>query len=155
MSLPEAESKRRIERVQTLLERRGLDCVLVYYDELSIANGWYLSGWCPQFESGMVLVPAGGEAMILGGAESEPFAKTDSAITETRNIPVFMVPDEEYPNAVISSFAEVLREISCTSRMSRIGVVGYDRIPYGIHRELNEQLKGIELVDSTLAICSM
>ncbi|GAI96179.1 unnamed protein product, partial [marine sediment metagenome] len=111
MSLPVAESQQRIGKVQSLLAERGLDCALVYYDELKIANGWYLSGWCPQFESGMVLVPLEGEAMILGGAESEPFARSDSAIKETRNIPVFMVPEEEYPNATISSFKEVFSEI--------------------------------------------
>lgn len=149
MSLPERESKARIARVQELLRRRGLDCALVYYDELAIANGWYLSGWCPQFESGMVLVPREGEAMILGGAESEPFAKSDSAIKTTRNIPNFMVPEEEYPNSVISSFEEVFREIGRTRRISRIGIVGMSRMPLGVYQDIGKQLHDKELVDIT------
>ena len=49
--------------------------------------------------------------MILGGPESEPFAKQDSAIKETRNFPVFMVPDEEYPLATIIGFEELFAEL--------------------------------------------
>ncbi len=149
MPLPMTESKKRVERVQKLLAQKDLDCALVYYDELNIANGWYLSGWCPQFESGMVLVPREGEAMILGGAESEPFARSDSAITETRNIPVFMVPEEEYPNSAISSFGEVFAEIGTQRKISRVGIVGLDVCPHGVYTELREQLAGIEFVDIT------
>ena len=50
--------------------------------------------------------------MLLGGPESEPFAKQDSAITETRNFPVFMVPDEEYPNATIIDFPHLFAELN-------------------------------------------
>ena len=91
--LERSESDARIAKVRQLMAARALDVVLVYYDEFNIGNGWYLTGWCPQFESGSVLVPRTGEPMILGGPESEPFAKLDSAIIETRNFPVFMVPD--------------------------------------------------------------
>ena len=99
--LPISERDVRLAGLRKILEAKELDIVLVYYDEFNIGNGWYLTGWCPQFESGAVLVPRKGTPMILGGPESEPFAKQDSAITETRNFPVFMVPDEEYPNATI------------------------------------------------------
>ena len=37
-----------------------------------------MTGWCPQFESGAVLIPRKGRPMLLGGPESEPFAKMDS-----------------------------------------------------------------------------
>ena len=149
MNLPVKESKKRIDGVVTLLRDKNLDCALIYYDELNISNGWYLSGWCPQFESGMILVPLEGEALILGGAESEPFAKSDSAIAETRNIPVFMVPEEEYPNAKITSFREVFEEIGREKPVSRIGIVGIEVMPHGIYTELIDQLTGVELVDIT------
>jgi Xaa-Pro aminopeptidase len=149
MMLPLEESRKRVARVQALLAAKGLDCALVYYDELAIANGWYLSGWCHQFESGMVLVPRTGEALILGGAESEPFARCDSAIRETRNIPVFMVPEEEYPNSTISSFARVFQEIGSRGKVSKVGLVGMGRTPLGIYNEIKTQLAGMELVDIT------
>ncbi|MCX6985345.1 MAG: hypothetical protein NT118_11450, partial [Lentisphaerae bacterium] len=83
--LIQKEAEKRLENVRKLLEAKKLDLALVYYDEFNIGNGWYMTGWCPQFESGAVLIPRKGEPMLLGGPESEPFAKMDSAITETRN----------------------------------------------------------------------
>ena len=84
------EHESRIVAVQNILHQKNLDFALIYYDEYNLGNGWYLTAWCPQFESGTVLVPARGKPMILGGPESEPFAKQDSAVKETRNLPVFM-----------------------------------------------------------------
>jgi Xaa-Pro aminopeptidase len=123
----------------------------VYYDECSIANGWYLTGWCPQFESGSVLVTANGRSMILGGPESEPFARQDSAVKDTRNLPVFMVPDEEYPNAQITDFGRLFAEISQSGAAKRVGIVGMDKIPTGVYRQLLENFKGVEIVDITQA----
>ena len=138
MLLPEYEMKSRLKKVQDLLVTKDLPGTLVYYDELNIANGWYLSGWCPQFESGCLFIPRQGEPMILGGPESEPFAKTDSAIKKTKNIPVFMVPEEEYPNATISSFAEVFDEIGIKGKSQKLGVVGLDKMPFGVYQLLKK-----------------
>jgi Xaa-Pro aminopeptidase len=149
MLLPEYEMKSRLKKVQDLLVTKDLPGTLVYYDELNIANGWYLSGWCPQFESGCLFIPRQGEPMILGGPESEPFAKTDSAIKKTKNIPVFMVPEEEYPNATISSFAEVFDEIGIKGKSQKLGVVGLDKMPFGVYQLLKKDLLGIDLVDIT------
>ena len=68
--LIQSECEARLGKVRDLLEAKGLDIALVYYDEFNIGNGWYLTGWCPQFESGAVLVPRQGEPMILGVPES-------------------------------------------------------------------------------------
>ena len=92
--LTQTEHEARLAKVRELMAGENLDIALVYYDEFNIGNGWYLTGWCPQFESGAVLVPRTGEPMLLGGPESEPFANLDSAITSMCNFPVFMVPDE-------------------------------------------------------------
>ncbi len=143
------EHGKRIEKVQKLIAEKNLDFAFIYYDELNLANAWYLSAWCPQFESGAVFVPRDGEPMILGGPESEPFAIQDSAIKNTRNLPVFMVPDEEYPNATIITFAELFKEISADKKVSRIGLVGMDYMPLAVYNQLVENFKGIELVDIT------
>ena len=109
--LVKEERDARLAKFRTIMKEKNVDVALVYYDEFNIGNGWYLTGWCPQFESGAVLVPQKGKPIILGGPESEPFAKQDSAITETRNFPVFMVPDEEYPNATIIDFPKLFAEL--------------------------------------------
>ncbi|MBI2437817.1 MAG: aminopeptidase P family protein [Lentisphaerae bacterium] len=148
--LPKEESERRIARVRSLLDQSDLDVALVYYDEFNIGNGWYLTGWCPQFESGMVLVPRQGDCLLLGGPESEPFAKLDSAIVATRNFPVFMVPDEEYPNATILDFPALFAELNrLLGKVKRVGLVGGGRMPADCHRQIEKGFAGTELVDLT------
>jgi Xaa-Pro aminopeptidase len=88
--------------------------------------------------------------MILGGPESEPFAKLDSAITETRNFPVFMVPDEEYPNAIVIDFPALFSELNRTlGSVKRVGLVGGGRMPVGCYQQIIDGFKGVELVDIT------
>ena len=148
--LPQSEKEARLGKVREIMSARGLDVALVYYDEFNIGNGWYLTGWCPQFESGAVLIPRTGAPMILGGPESEPFAKLDSAITETRNFPVFMVPDEEYPHAVITDFPALFTELKSTmGSVKRVGLVGAGRMPADCYRQIVDGFTGVELVDIT------
>ena len=144
------ETESRIHKVKGILETKNLDAALIYYDELNIANGWYLTGWCPQFESGAVLVPAQGQPLLLGGPESEPFAAMSSAIKETRNFPVFMVPDEEYPNATIIDFKMLNDELKAGgTTIRRLGFVGTATIPHLVYKQLAEGFAGTEFVDIT------
>lgn len=148
--LSKTDSLARIAKVCELLKKHNLDLALVYYDEFNIGNGWYLTGWCPQFESGAVLVTRDGEAMILGGPESEPFAKLDSAITETRNFPVFMVPDEEYPNATIIDFPALFQELNTKlGSVRRVGLVGAGRMPADCYKQIVAGFSDVEIVDIT------
>ncbi len=140
----------RLEKVRKIMEAKGVDASLVYYDEFNIGNGWYLTGWCPQFESGGVLVPREGEPMILGGPESEPFAKLDSAVSDTRNLPAFMVPDEEYPNAEIIDFPKLFAELnSRLGSVKRVGLVGAGKMPADCYRQIAEGFSGVDIVDIT------
>lgn len=148
--LNKVESNSRIERVREILKSKDLDIALVYYDEFNIGNGWYLTGWCPQFEIGAVLVPRTGKPLILGGPESEPFAKMESMITETRNFSVFMVPDEEYPNATIIDFQMLFKELNeKLGNVKRVGLVGAGRMPAEAYRQIAEGFKDVALVDIT------
>ncbi len=143
------EHSQRIVKVKQILQEKDLDFAFVYYDEFNVGNGWYLTGWCPQFESGAVLVPKEGKPLVLGGPESEPFALQDSFIKETRNLPVFMVPDEEYPNAKIMTFADLFAEISSKQKISKVGMVGMDQMPVSVYRQILDNFKGVDLVDMT------
>lgn len=145
----EKETKQRILKVQELLKNNNVDLAVVYYDELNIANGWYLTGWCPQFEKGAVLVTKNGETMLLGGPESEPFAKQSSAIKETRNFTAFMVPDEEYPNAAIIGFKELFDELKGKMEINSVAIIGMNQLPLEIYRQFEEGFKGINIVDLT------
>ena len=134
-----AETQKRLEAIRKILVEKNLDAALVYFDELNVANGWYLTGWCGQFEKGAVLVPVNGEPILLGGPESEPFAKMDSAITKVRCFPVFMVPDEEYPNATIMNFAQLREELKKEgTELHRVGMVGTTTIPHQVYLDFSE-----------------
>ena len=129
-----AETEKRLAEVRKILKAKGLDAALIYFDELNVANGWYLTGWCGQFEKGAVLVPIEGEPYLLGGPESEPFAQMNSAITKVRCFPVFMVPNEEYPNAVIINFKQLDEELRAQgTHLRRIGFVGTATIPHQVY----------------------
>ena len=146
----EQETAKRTQALKDILQGKGLDAALVYYDELNIANGWYLTGWCPQFEKGAVLVPIKGEPLLLGGPESEPFAQMASAIKHTRCFPVFMVPDEEYPNANIIDFQKLNDELRASgTTLNRIGFVGTATIPHQVYLDFQKGFSGVELVDIT------
>lgn len=146
----EKETAKRIAKVRDILKEKGLDAALIYYDELNIANGWYLTGWCPQFEKGAILLPLEAEPLLLGGPESEPFAKMSSAIKETRNFTVFMVPDEEYPNATIIDFEKLDKELKKNGcNLKKIGLVGSNVLPHAVYTQLEEGFEDVELIDIT------
>jgi Xaa-Pro aminopeptidase len=144
------DTNERLARVRSLLREKRLDAALVYYDELNVANGWYLTGWCPQFEKGCVLLPVNADPLLLGGPESEPFAKMSSAITDTRNFPPFMVPDEEYPNATLSTFGSLSEELKKKGvPMATIGVVGTAALPHNVFTQFESGFSASRLVDIT------
>lgn len=143
------ETEKRVAKVVDLLKKTDTDVAIIYFDELNVANGWYLTGWCGQFEKGAVLVGRDGTTMLLGGPESEPFAKQDSAITDVRCFPVFMVPDEEYPLATIISFSDLFAELTKKFPVKKIGLVGTTDMPYAVHRDLVAGFDGCEIVDLT------
>jgi Xaa-Pro aminopeptidase len=111
--IPKEEYSERVERVRRLMRQHQVDAALVYHDELHMANGCYLTNYWPTIEAGAVLVPPEGETVLLGGPEAEPYAREVSAVQRMRAVACFIVPDEEYPGAVILSlpeaFAEALR----------------------------------------------
>ena len=145
----EQETKNRIAKVVKLLNDKNVDIAVIYFDELNVANGWYLTGWVGQFEKGAVLVGRDGTTMLLGGPESEPFAKQSSAVHDTRCFKVFMVPDEEYPLATIIGFPELFAELSKKFPVKRVGLIGTNDMPYAVHRDLVKGFEGCDVVDLT------
>ena len=146
----EQETKNRIQKVVNLLNEKNADIAVIYFDELNVANGWYLTGWCGQFEKGSVLIPVEGDPILLGGPESEPFALAESAIKKVRCFPVFMVPEEEYPNATIIDFKQLNDELKAQGTvLKRIGIVGTTTIPHQVYLDFSAGFEGVELVDIT------
>ena len=145
--IPKAEYPERIERVRRLMRQHEADAVLVYHDELHMANGCYLTNYWPTIEAGAVLVPPEGEVVLLGGPEAEPYASEVSAVQRMRAVSCFIVPEEEYPGAVILSLPEVFAEALGGRPLRRLGLVGYDILPHGLFEALRDAFPAAEFID--------
>lgn len=149
VTIPKAEFEQRIEKVRKLMRQKNVDAVFVYHDELRMYNGCYLTGYWPTIESGAVLVPMEGQPLLLGGPEASSYAKEISAIQEMRSAECFMVPEEEYPGAVILSLSDIFKDALKGKLLKRLGIVGYDILPHGIMHNLKTSFPSVELVDIT------
>ena len=149
MALPDSEKNQRIQKVRELIDEKNLDLAFVYYDEYNVMNGRYLTGYCPTIERGAVVVSNYCEPFLIGGPEAGPYAKLESAITETVACEVFMVPEEEYPTAEILDIKQIADRYFGGRKIRRIGIVGWNSIPYLIYSQLAEGLPGVEIVDIT------
>ena len=103
MSLPDKEYQSRMAKVQNLMQEKEVDLALVYFDEYNVMNGRYLTGWTPFFDKCAVVIPLGGEPVLIGGPESEDFAR-DAYIKNYKNVDAFKIPEEEYPSSEIITF---------------------------------------------------
>lgn len=147
--IPVSEYSERMEKVRKLMAAKKVEAVFIYHDELYMCDGCYLTNYWPIIEPGAVLVPIEGEPLLLGGPEATPYADEVSMVREKRSVECFIVPEEEYPGAVIHSIPEIFSEAMGGRPLKRLGVVGYDKIPFGVMRMLTEKLPSVELVDLT------
>ena len=145
-----AEFLDRIARIQALLEERGLDALLVYGDEYRKENLRYVSNFWPIFERAACVIPRRGQPILAGAPEGERYAREMSVWSDVRNIKEFAcvsVPEEiEYPLAVFSSLAEILKESMGGGK--RLGLVGRFDMPGPIFDRVKSAFSGIEIVDA-------
>ncbi|GAG40633.1 unnamed protein product, partial [marine sediment metagenome] len=149
MSLPENELATRIQKVKKLIEKENFDFAFIYFDEYNVMNGRYLTGWCPSVERGAVIVSNHCDPFLIGGPEAGPFAELDSAIKESVSSLVFMVPEEEYPQADLLNFSQISEKYFSGRKITKIGMVGLNTVPHSIYAQLASDVKGAKIVDIT------
>jgi len=147
--IPKSEYSERVEKVRGLMRAANVDALFVYHDDLNMSNGYFLTGYWPTIETGGVLLPLEGEPLLLGGPEAAPYAREVSAIQNMRAIDVFLVPEEEYPGAVIQTLPEVFDEALSKHRLKRLGMVGYGVMQHGLAMAMHAALPEVEFVDMT------
>ncbi len=147
--IPPAEFKERTRKVRRLMAQRGVDALFIYTDELHMADGFYLSSYWPIIEPGAVLVPLEGELFLLGGPEAGPYAQEVSVIENHRAVDAFIVPEEEYPGAVIVPLPDVFAEAMGGRPLRKLGIVGYDVMPHGLWEAIGHAFPGVAAVDVT------
>ncbi|MCL5986993.1 MAG: Xaa-Pro peptidase family protein [Actinobacteria bacterium] len=150
MSIPDYEYKARMSRVQNILKEKEIDVALVYFDEYNHMNGNYLTGWYPFLDRSAIVIPQEGDPVLIGGPESEDFAKT-AYIKNYRNIDAFKIPEEEYPRSEIIAFKELFDNVMGLSTIKRVGIVGMSAITHMVYKEMMNALnKKAEIVDITM-----
>ena len=147
-TIPAAEFRSRITKIQDELESGGLDGLAVYGDEYRKENLRYVSNFWPIFERGMCFIPRSGDPILAGAPEGEVYAREMCIWSDTRNIKEFAcvtVPEEiEYPLAEFSSLGEIISETLDGGK--RLGLVGIWDIPGPIMDRIREAVAGVEMV---------
>lgn len=145
------EFSKRIEDIQSVLVKKGMDALIVYGDEYRKENLRYVSNFWPIFERGACFIPVKGMPILAGAPEGEIYAREMTWIDDLRNIKEFAcvsVPEEiEFPLAQFSSLPEILKEV--TNGGKKVGLVGYWDIPGPIYDRLKNAIDGLELVDAS------
>ncbi|MHB8277433.1 MAG: M24 family metallopeptidase [Candidatus Humimicrobiaceae bacterium] len=146
--IPAEEYKQRIKNVQSELQKRGLDALLVHSTESDFANVLYLSNHWPVFETAGVIVPKEGEPILLIGPEAEPFAQSRSKIKKIKKMFEYRESAEpEYPGIPLSSFKEVFDEVSNGKGIKKLGLGDYTILPLPVFDGAKKALgNGGELV---------
>jgi Xaa-Pro aminopeptidase len=139
MSIPDEEYQSRMTKVQKILEEKEIDLAIVYFDEYNNMNGRYLTGWTPFFDKSAVIIPRGKDPVLVGGPESEDFAR-DAYIKNYRNVDAFKIPEEEYPSSKIITFKELFSEFFEVSKIKKVGIVGGSTITHMVYSELMKNL---------------
>lgn len=148
IQIPKSEYEARRKRVQEFMEKKGLDGLVVYFNEYYRENGRYLSNYWPQVESGAVILSRSGRPLLAGGPEGQPYAREMSVIPDIRNVPEFMVEGEEYPGAKIETLKDIFKEVS-HGEFRRVGIVGYTEMPVSVYHRMEKDLRGKEIVNVT------
>ncbi|MGQ9622319.1 MAG: M24 family metallopeptidase [Candidatus Caldatribacteriaceae bacterium] len=101
----------------------------------------YLSDYWPVFESAGVLIPREGEAVLLIGPESEPFARERSKAKNIQKLLAYRESAEpEYPELEFSTFRDVFDEVSQGRGIRRLALGDYAILPVPVLEGIKEAL---------------
>ncbi len=124
--IPVSEYKERIQRAAKLIQKEGLDVLIVNSNEADYANARYFSGFWPLFERCGVAISASGDAALMAGPESRHFAADRSKIEKIFILKEYRESaDPQYPELVPDTYRDVFRAIGVTGDKLRIGVASY------------------------------
>ena len=130
LPFPIAEYEKRLDRIRKLMEKSGLDCILIFGDAGDPGDLVYISNFIPF-----------GRAAIIVRREKPPILVTDAILHgEPINSYAWMtwikdfVPVRHDPN----EFALALTRVFDEERASRVGIVGSDNLPMSIWERLRE-----------------
>ena len=124
--IPDHEYKERAMRAAALIQKAGLDVLIVNSNEADYANARHFSGFWPLFERCGVAIAPTGDAALMVGPESRIFAADRSKIEKIFVLKEYRESaDPAYPELVPDTFNDVMKAIGVTGKKLRIGVASY------------------------------
>jgi Xaa-Pro aminopeptidase len=145
--IPDAEFKERVEKVRSILKKRGIGCGIAYGNEYRPGDTGWLTDYDPSLEATVVVI-GDRKTLILGGPEGSLYAREQQRLGEYRNLVELKLPEEDYPGYHFSSFEDAVRE-ACGGIPDKLGVLTLTEIiPQAIYR-LFGSIQGAELVDAS------
>jgi Xaa-Pro aminopeptidase len=147
--IPKSEYMERVQRAAKLIERDGLDALIVNGNEADYANPRYFSGYWPLFERAGVAISAGGDAALMCGPESKHFAGDRSKLDKLFVLKAYRESaDPAYPEFQADTFHDVFKAIGVTGKKLRIGVASYLDTSVVIMQEIKDAFPEAEIVRS-------
>ena len=106
--IPDHEYKERVARAAAILQREGLDALIVNGNEVDYANPRYFSGFWPLFERSGVAISADGRAALMVGPESAIFGADRNKLDKTFVLTAYREgADPAYPELKPDTFDDV------------------------------------------------
>lgn len=124
--IPDEEYKERAKRAAKILQREGLDALIVNSNEADYANARYFSGFWPLFERAGVAIAPTGEAALMVGPESREFGADRSRLDKVFVLKEYREgADPAYPELQADTYQDVFLSLGITGKKLRIGVASY------------------------------
>ncbi len=147
--IPDHEYKERVARAAAILQREGLDALIVNGNEADYANPRYFSGFWPLFERSGVAISADGRAALLVGPESAIFGADRNKLDKVFVLTAYREgADPSYPELTPDSFEDVFRYIGVTGKKFRLGVASYLDTSVTIYNAIRDAFPEAEIVDA-------
>lgn len=158
-TIPSAEYPQRWQKVQQMMEQRGLDLVVAYADDRATfgpAHARWLANFPVHFEPVSILVPRQGQPVMLVGPESDQYALLAGCIPDVRVLREFTHPDEDYPYSHIQSLAEIVAEVvNNPDSIKKVGLAGRGLMSYDVLSAFQAALPQAEWVDIENTMCDL
>ena len=147
--IPDHEYKERVQRAAAILQRKGLDVLIVNGTESDYANPRYFSGFWPLFERSGVAISANGDAALLVGPESSVFGADRNRLDKIFVLTAYREgADPAYPELVPDTFQDVFKSIGVTGKKIRIGVASYLDTSVVIFNAIKDAFPEAEIVNA-------
>jgi len=124
--IPEAEYQERLQKAVALVQKRGLDVLVVNSNEADYANVRYFANFWPLFETAGVAISPTGKAALMVGPESLKYASDRSMVQNIFQLMEYRESaDPAYPELKASTYTDVFNSIGVKGKHLKIGVGGY------------------------------